>query len=197
MTASNKPVVPRDPCYFLTFNVVDRIDVFVRRSYKQVVVDVLNNLVDSQGLIIYAWCLMSSHIHLLIRNREGNGPAYFERDFKKLTTPLVVKAIEIEMDPRREWMMQHFEDFSTSLKKMEKFNLWQNCSSPLRIDYEQPRSLLDRISHIHENPIREQMVELPENYLYSSARDYAGTKGLVKVKVIPLGYSKFNWLNDN
>jgi putative transposase len=197
MLSHHQPIIPRDSCYFLTFNVVDRVDVFVRPAYKQVVVDALNHFVDTQGLIVYAWCLMSSHVHLLIKTREGNGPAYFERDFKKFTTPGIVTAIDMEMDPRREWMIRQFEDFGKSLKKIEKLHLWQSCSSPRHIDCGQPQLLLERIGHIHENPVRDGIVELPENYLYSSARDYAGMKGLVKVKPVQLGVSKFNLLSRN
>jgi putative transposase len=198
MLPHDNPLAPRETCYFLTLNVVDRIDVFVRPTYKQVIADALNHFIEVQGVAIYAWCLMTCHLHLLVRTKEGYSPAYFERDFKKFTTPELIKAIEMEMDLRRSWMMQRFEDFSKSLKRIEKFNLWQNCSSPLRIDTEQPGLLLDRIDHIHENPVRELIVESPESYLYSSARDYAGIKGLVRVKVIQQqGLSKFKRLSSN
>ena len=180
----DKPILPLDACYFLTFNTVDKIDVFVRPAYKQVIADALNYFVQSQGLDIYSWCLMSSHLHLAIRPKEGMPPAYFERDFKKYTTPAILKAIEMEIDFRREWMMQRFEDYGKPLKRIEKFHLWQNCSSPLRIDCQQPRLLLDRIIHIHENPVREKIVEHPEAYVFSSARDYAGMPGLVTVRVV-------------
>jgi putative transposase len=184
MPAKDKPNVPRDVCYFLTLNVVDKIDVFVRPVYKQVIADALNYFISTREVEVYAWCLMSSHLHLIVKTHEGTGPAYFERDFKKYTTPEIAKAIEMEMDFRREWMMQRFEDFSKSLRKIEKFNLWQNCSSPLHIDCEPLGLLMERIEHIHENPVRERIVDLPESYLYSSARDYAGIKGLVNVKVV-------------
>lgn len=198
MLPNDNSMVPREACYFLTLNVVDRIDVFVRPTYKQVIADALNHFIEAQGVTVYAWCLMTCHLHLLLRTKEGYGPAYFERDFKKFTTPELVKAIEMEMDLRRDWMMQRFEDFSKSLKRIEKFNLWQNCSSPLRIDSGQPGLLFDRIDHIHENPVRERIVELPESYVFSSARDYAGMKGLVKVKVIQQqGLSKFRKLSSN
>jgi len=197
MLYHNKPIIPRNPCYFLTFNVVDRMDVFVRPIYKEVITNALNHFTDSQGLVIYAWCLMTSHIHVLVKTREGNGPAYFERDFKKFTTPEIIKAIEMEMDLRKEWMMQRFEDFSKSLRRIEKFHLWQSCSSPLHIDSGQSRLLLERIDHIHENPVRERIVELPENYLFSSARDYAGLRGLVKVKIIQQGLSRFKTHSPN
>ena len=184
MLSKDKPKLPLDACYVLTLNTVDKIDVFVRPAYKQVITEALNYFIDAQGLTVYCWCLMSSHLHLIVRTKDGTAPAYFERDFKKFTTPAILKTIEMEMDFRREWMMRHFEEYPKSLRRLEKFHLWQNCSSPLRIDSQNPRILLDSIQHIHENPVREKIVELPEAYIFSSARDYAGLHGLVKVKVI-------------
>jgi hypothetical protein len=43
---------------------------------------------------------------------------------------------------------------------------------------------MDRIAHVHENPVREGIVDQPETYLFSSARDYAGIRGLVAVKIV-------------
>lgn len=184
MLSNEKPIIPLDSCYFLTLNTVDKIDVFTRPAYKQVIADALNYFIDTQGLAVYAWCLMTSHLHLIVRTKEAAAPAYFERDFKKFTTPAILKTVEMEMDFRREWMLQHFEDYRKSLQRKEKFHLWQDCSSPLRIDCKQPRALLDRIAHIHENPVRERIVEQPEAYLFSSARDYAGRQGLVRARVV-------------
>lgn len=184
MLSHEKPIIPIDSSYFLTLNTVDKIDVFVRPAYKHVIADALNYFIESQGLIVYSWCLMTSHLHLIVRTREATAPAYFERDFKKYTTPIILKTIEMEMDFRREWMMQHFEDYGKPLRRIEKFHLWQNCSGPQRIDCQQPRYLLDRIAHIHENPVRERIVDQPEAYIFSSARDYAGMKGLVNVRVV-------------
>jgi putative transposase len=198
MLSNDKTILPLDACYFLTLNTVDRIDVFVRPAYKQVITDALNYFIKSQGLIVYSWCLMSSHLHLAVRMKQGTPAAYFERDFKKYTTPAILKTIEAEMDFRREWMMQRFEDYGKSLRRLEKFHLWQNCSSPFRIDSGQPRLLLERIMHIHENPVRERIVEQPEAYIFSSARDYAGIPGLVNVKVVRLqGLFGVKMLSEN
>jgi len=196
MLPHQKPI-PGEACYFLTLNTVDKIDVFTRPAYKQIIANALNHFIEMQGLRIYAWCLMTNHLHLLIRPREGHSPASFERDFKRYTTPEIIKTIEMELDLRREWMLQRFEDFGKSLKKIEKFHIWQSCSSPLYIDSRQPRLLLDHIDHIHENPVRHQVVELPENYVYSSARDYAGLKGLVRVSVVQQGLSRFKMSSSN
>ncbi|HLZ88546.1 MAG TPA: transposase [Puia sp.] len=184
MHSNDKPLIPLDSCYFLTLNTVDKIDVFTRPAYKQVIADTLNYFVETQGLAVYSWCLMTSHLHLIVRTKEAAAPAYFEREFKKHTTLTILKTIETEMDFRRDWMLQHFEDYRKSLQRKEKFHLWQDCSSPLRIDCKQPRMLFDRVMHIHENPVRERIVEQPEAYLFSSARDYIGRPGLVRVRVV-------------
>ena len=196
---SNQKPIPGDACYFLTLNVVDRIDVFVRPVYKRLIVDALNQFTEKQGLIVYAWCLMTGHLHLLIQTREGQGPAGFERDFKKFTTPELLKAIELTVDPRRDWMLQRFEDYGKSLKKIEKFHLWQSCTGQMHVDSGQPRLLADRIDDIHENPVRDGIVELQEHYVYSSAQDYAGMKGLVRVTVIQQGSgsSRFRRISAN
>jgi len=41
-----------------------------------------------------------------------------------------------------------------------------------------------KLDYIHNNPVVAGIVDAPENYLYSSARDYAGTKGLLDIEFI-------------
>ncbi len=41
--------------------------------------------------------------------------------------------------------------------------------------------LRQRLNYTHQNPVRAGIVENEEDYLYSSARDYCGKKGLVNI----------------
>jgi len=41
-----------------------------------------------------------------------------------------------------------------------------------------------KLDYIHNNPVKAGFVSLPEDYLYSSARDYAGEKGLLEIMFI-------------
>ena len=81
-------------------------------------------------------------------------------------------------------MLQRFEQSSQNLKRLEKFQLWQSCSNPSHIDFNQVFKLQERILYVHENPVRDKIVTKPQDYLYSSAGDYVGTKGIVNVTVI-------------
>lgn len=41
-----------------------------------------------------------------------------------------------------------------------------------------------KLEYIHNNPVKAGFVENPEDYIYSSARDYAGIKGLIDIGLI-------------
>jgi lysophospholipid acyltransferase (LPLAT)-like uncharacterized protein len=41
-----------------------------------------------------------------------------------------------------------------------------------------------KLNYIHNNPVKAEFVNRPEDYRYSSAIDYAGGKGLLKVMVV-------------
>ena len=179
----NQDLNPQD-CSYLTFNVVDWIDVFIRPTYKQIIVDALNHCVETKKFTIYSWVLMTNHMHLLARAQDGSGLAMIEKEFKRYTTTKILEAIDIEPDLRRSWMLQRFESCSLSLKKIEKLQLWQTCTNPTYIDFKQVYKLHERVLYIHENPIRDGIVSCPEHYTYSSAIDYTGKTGMVKVNVI-------------
>ncbi|SDA48852.1 hypothetical protein SAMN03080617_00681 [Algoriphagus alkaliphilus] len=49
------------------------------------------------------------------------------------------------------------------------------------IELHRPEMIESRMTYIHENPVRAGLVEKPEDYLYSSARNYSGIKGLIEV----------------
>lgn len=183
MNQENKNLEKQD-CSYLTFNTVDWVDVFIRPAYKQIITDALNYFIEKKGFTVYSWCLMTNHLHLLAKAKDGSGLAMIEKEFKKMTTNHIMEAFDLEPELRRDWIMQRFENFSQSLKKIEKFQLWQSCSNPAFIDFKQVYKLQERVLYIHENPVRDKIVANPEEYLFSSAGDYAGKKGMVKVSVI-------------
>ena len=171
-------------CSYITFNTVDWVDIFIRPVYKQIITDVLNSFIVSKGLIVHAWCLMTNHLHLLARCDDPGGLAHIEKEFKKITTNNILEAVDTETDLRKSWMLERFEHCSQSLKRIEKFCVWQSCTNPSCISFREPFRLKEKVLHIHENPVRDKIVDQPEHYLYSSARDYAGVKGLVRITAI-------------
>jgi putative transposase len=180
------PFPENQACYFLTFNTVDWVDIFIRPVYKQIIVHSLNHFIDHKGLNVYAWCLMTNHIHLLAQAKEGCVIAEIEKEFKSFTTKKILEAIDTEPDVRKKWMMDRFENFSNLLGFLKKFQVWQTCSSPVYIDLHKKETLVEYVEHIHSNPVRDRIVDTDSDYLYSSARDYSGMAGLVQIMKLPV-----------
>jgi len=51
--------------YFVSFAVVEWIDIFTRNEYKDILLDSLRYCEKEKGMEIYAWCVMTNHIHLI------------------------------------------------------------------------------------------------------------------------------------
>jgi REP element-mobilizing transposase RayT len=70
--------------YFLTLTVIDWIDVFTRKELCEIITDSLKYCQLNKGLNIYAWCLMSSHLHLVASvEKQDVTLSDVMRDFKK------------------------------------------------------------------------------------------------------------------
>ena len=55
MISENYSIEDQNAVYFLTFTIIDWVDIFTRSCYRMVVVDSLNYCIENKGLIIYAW----------------------------------------------------------------------------------------------------------------------------------------------
>jgi hypothetical protein len=55
--------------------------------------------------------------------------------------------------------------------------LWRHDNKP--IELWSNKVIAEKINYIHNNPVEEGLVYRPEDYVYSSARDYSGEKGLL------------------
>jgi putative transposase len=57
--------------YFVSFAVVYWIDLFIRQEYKNIVLESWRFCINNKGMELYGWCMMSSHIHMIIgTNKE-------------------------------------------------------------------------------------------------------------------------------
>jgi REP element-mobilizing transposase RayT len=185
MLRSINDINNRNASYFITFNTVDWVDIFVRPVYKQVIVHTLNHFIESKGLKVHAWCLMSHHLCLIAQATDDHLIEDIEEQYRSFTTAKILEALETEPEIRKEWMLQRFENFGNKLGKIRSCHIWQNSTSPVFIDLRNLASSLDYFQFIHDKPVRDRCVDLAIDYLYSSARDYAGIKGLVNISKIP------------
>jgi putative transposase len=160
--------------HFLTFAVVEWVDVFTRKDYRDIVIDSLRYCQEEKGLKIHAWCVMSNHVHLVISAAENNVSDIL-RDFKKFTSKQIVKAIEEnDKESGKEWMLSIFKESGSMNGRNSKHQFWRQDNQPKELF--SPKFTVQKINYIHNNPVEAGLVERPEDYLYSSAKDYYNGK---------------------
>ena len=167
--------------YFITCTIVDWIDLFSRIDYKNMIVESLQYCQENKGLTIYGWCLMPSHLHLICSSNDVP-LSDIMRDFKKHTSKKLIKLIDEILESRREWLLEKFEAAASNLKGNKKYKVWKTGYHAKEI-YSNSFAI-QKLNYIHQNPVKEGIVFKPEEYMYSSAIDYSGETGNLKVEFI-------------
>jgi putative transposase len=169
--------------YFITFAVVEWVDALSRPYYKDMLLESLKYCQENKGFIIYAYVIMNNHVHLIASADEGYNLSDILRDMKKFSSKKLLKAIEENgQESRKRWMLWLFRSNGERNSNNVKYQFWQQDNHPVCLE---TNVMIDqRLNYLHNNPVAEGIVEEPEHYVYSSARDYAGIKGLLDVVLL-------------
>jgi REP element-mobilizing transposase RayT len=173
----------QEAAYFLTLQVVYWVDIFTRKKYRDIIIENLNYCINNKGLLVYSYVIMSNHVHLLIQSKTAKLSDVL-RDFKKYSTARMLFAIQNEAESRRDWLLKLFAHAAAQHKRNTNFQIWTHENHAEEVF--SPKFTLQKIQYIHENPVRAGIVEKPEDYIYSSAKNYANGTGLVNVEVLNL-----------
>jgi len=131
---------------------------------------------------------MGSHIHLILTAKEGSdGLSAIIRDMKKHTSKQLLKWIlESGKESRKEWLEIVFKYHAKYNKNNGIHQIWKQDNQPKQCLH--PKFTLQKLNYIHYNPVVAGIVDRPEDYRYSSARNYAGHDDcLIEVKMIDFG----------
>lgn len=170
--------------YFITFAVVGWIDVFTRREYCDILIESLKYCQREKGLVLWAWCIMSNHVHLIVSRSKAFLIEAIIRDFTKYTSVQLCRTIAANRSAsRRDWMLSYFSRAAVESKKHSQYMFWQNDYRPVELS---TKAIMDqKLAYIHDNPVRAGILERGEDYVYSSAKDYySGTQGLLDIAFI-------------
>jgi putative transposase len=161
--------------FFVTLTVVGWIDVFTRSSYNDLVIENLNYCIDNKGLEVSAFCIMPSHIHMVGRTKEGILMSDVLRDFKSYTSKKIISMIESNVEEsRKKWLLYMFKYFAKFNKHNTIYQFWQQNNHP--IDLISNKWIEEKITYIHQNPVKARIVEEDYQYIYSSANKFTKLK---------------------
>ncbi len=175
-------IYDQEGMYFLTLQITGWIDIFTRKIYRDILVENLQYCQQHKGLVLFGYVVMSNHVHLIAQSRTNHLSDWL-RDFKSYVGKLLFDAIQNEKE-KRKWMLSLFEEAGEKNSRNTNFQIWTHENHPehlFSLNFAQ-----QKLNYIHQNPVKAGIVEKPEHYLFSSARNYAGLSSLLDIEFITL-----------
>lgn len=159
--------VPGD-AHYLTFSCFHRQPFLTSERACRWFIESLHGSREKHEFDIWAYVLMPEHIHLLIWPRQST---YSISDILgDLKQPVTRAALTFVRKHAPEFLAR-MRDAQPNGKCSHRF--WQRGGGYDR-NLNTPRSIIEKINYIHENPVRRELVAAPADYRWSSAGFYAG-----------------------
>ena len=158
------------------------IDLFSRKIQRDIYIDSLKYCIQNKGLNVYAYCIMSNHVHLIVNCNEPFILKDTIRDLKKYTSKAAIREIINGKESRRKWMLDIFKKEGEKDPKNKIYKVWQSGNHAIELFSE--KFTWEKINYIHRNPVEAGLVKYPDQWLYSSASNYAAKEDLILKEVI-------------
>ncbi len=175
-------MLDKEGMYFVSFATINWIDVFVRPQYFDLICENLNYCIREKGMVIYCYCIMPSHIHMIFSDNNSK-PSKLLGEFKTFTSKRMRIAIEENMgESRKEWILSMMKKAGSKNSNVKEYQFWQQHNHPIEL---WSNKVIDqKIDYIHNNPVKAGFVDESQYWKYSSAMDYCGTKGEVEICLV-------------
>jgi len=167
--------------HFLTFQVVDWVDIFARKIFRNIIIDSITFCRKEKGLQIWGYVIMTNHIHCILWSKTGLLSDTI-RDFKRFTDTRILKAIHLETESRREWMLKRFEFSARSNVQSSKYQFWSHENHPMELL--SAKFINQKLNYIHLNPVRAGFVNQSSDWVYASASNYLLLPSIMEVDLI-------------
>jgi len=184
MTGDRYLITDQNAIYFLTFTVIDWVDIFSRKEYKLEIINSINYCINEKGLTVFAWVIMSNHIHFIWQAKQGYQLSSIIRDFKSFTAKRILEMIEHGKESRKKWLLKKFEFAGKRTASKSNYKFWKNGNHAICLSELDQSMMQQKLDYIHDNPVKAMIVANPEDYIFSSAIVYSGEIGLVPVTIM-------------
>ena len=126
---------------------------------------------------MFAYCLMSNHLHMIVNANEPYQLKDIIRDFKKFTAKKILVEIKTGNESRKEWMLKYFRDEASKSERYENYKFWQAGNHAIELYNE--KFTWDKINYIHQNPVKAGLVRNAEDWIYSSISNYMDKESIL------------------
>lgn len=135
-------------------------------KYNLIIIDSLKYLIEKSKVRLFAYVIMPSHVHLVMYVPEGKSVIDFMRDFKKFTSVEIRKHAERVNESN---LLKRFMN-NARFAKSQRYKIWMDRFDELIISTEKMMGI--KVNYVHYNPVKAGLVVKPEDWEFSSARNY-------------------------
>lgn len=147
--------------------------IFTRPEAVQIVLDSLRYLQSKEELTIFGFVIMENHLHLIASSQNLSNVI---GRFKSFTAKQIIALLNSRGEKA---ILEQLSDAVPLYKEDRSYRFWQEGNHPVLVSNE--NIMRQKLEYIHYNPVRRGYVDDPTHWRYSSARDYAGREGLIRV----------------
>ena len=170
------------PSCFFTSVTHDRLPIFQTDKLKEIACNALNEARNSGKFSIFAYAIMPDHDHIITDGKRE--PSETLRYLNGITAKRVLDYLKEN-------------DFTESLNKLRQFekkrgykhSVWEHHPDTFLITSE--TTFMQKVNYIHLNPVKDGLVEHPDDYLYSSARIWH--KRPLDVEPLEMNIDEIEW----
>ena len=160
--------------HFITCTVLNWIPLFTRKESVDILLDSFRYLQITDNLIIYAYVILENHIHIIA---QSDDIAKTMAKFKRHTARELLKLLQRE---NVKTILEQLAFYKKAHKSDRQYQVWQEGLQPKFIQTD--AIMKSKINYIHQNPVKRGYVDEASHWRYSSARDYEGRDGLLKIE---------------
>ncbi len=161
-----------DQAHFMTLTVLHWIPVFTRPETVDILLNSFRFLMN-EGLRVHAYVILENHLHLVAQSSQ------IDKDIARFKSYTAKHILALLHEKNMSEILSQLAFYKKAHKLDRQYQFWQEGVHPELIQGEE--MMRQKITYVHDNPVKRGYVDLPEHWRYSSARDYAGTPGLLEI----------------
>lgn len=147
---------------FITITCLNWRPLLASDRFKDIITSSLSFLSKDQRVVIYAFVIMPTHLHMVWQMIGDHKRENVQRDFLKFTSQQMLKLLRNARSPIQDEILVKAKD--------RKYQVWQR--NALSVPLWSYKVMWQKVGYIHFNPVKAGLCARPEDYKYSSASFY-------------------------
>jgi len=180
MAVRHKSTFIANEIYYITFTIANWQNIFTTAKYRQLIYRWFDYNKNKYNNKIHGYVIMPNHVHILIYISDKSPDiSKLIQNAKRFMAYTIVNYLKADKK------ISLLEKFKLSPnQKNAKYKIFQSRYDSLLIQTQ--KMFLQKLNYIHNNPCQPKwnLADRPEEYKYSSAKNYILGNGYYKINII-------------